>query len=147
MTFSLRELKLDDINQLAKIMKNAFIQEPWKEEWKESDCYKRLEIFYNIPSFLGYTLIDENNKIYGVSLGYIAPLASKQEYTLLEIFVDSNYKENHLGTILMNNLLEKLNETNIDIIHFYTSGNLYKFYSKFGFEKSNNEYIMYKDIK
>ena len=104
MTFSLRKLELEDINHLSKIMKNAFIQEPWKEEWKENDCYKRLEIFYNIPSFLGYTL--------------------------LEIFVDPNYKDNHLGTILMNNLLEKLNDTNIDIIHFYTSGNLYKFYSK-----------------
>ena len=37
-------------------------------------------------------------------------------------------------------------KTSIHMIHFYTSGDLYKFYNKFGINKVNYEYIMSKVI-
>ena len=47
----------------------------------------------------------------------------------------------------MNRLIEEAKEVKIDTIKFYTAGDLYKFYGKFGFKKIENEYLMDLNIK
>ena len=42
----------------------------------------------------------------------------------------------------MNELIKVLKEEGVSKIKFYTSGELYKFYSKFGYYKVNEEYLM-----
>jgi aminoglycoside 6'-N-acetyltransferase I len=146
MNYYIRKLELNDINTLSNIMMKAFKENPWNEEWNVEDCYKRLMVFCNIPNLLSYTLINDINEICGAAIGYFVPLAGKKEYNLQEFFVDPKLKGNHLGTFLMEELLKELKNNKIDIIHFYTSGDLYKFYNKFGFNKVSNEYIMNKSI-
>ncbi len=42
----------------------------------------------------------------------------------------------------MNELIKEAKKNHIDSIKFYTADNLDKFYSKFGFNKIDNEYLM-----
>lgn len=46
----------------------------------------------------------------------------------------------------MNELIKEAKKNHIDSIKFYTTDNLDKFYSKFGFNKINNEYLMERKI-
>lgn len=147
MNYSIRRLEISDINGLAEIMVNAFLNEPWKEIWDAKKCNERLTIFNSISSSLSFTLINENNVICGAAIGYVVPFKNKNEYDLQEFFIDPKLVGNHLGTFLMNELLEELKKANVDTVKFYTAGDLNKFYDKFGFEKLKNEYLMELNIK
>ena len=64
-----------------------------------------------------------------------------------KIFIDLNESKNHLGSLLTNELIKVLKEEEISKIKFYTSDELYKFYSKFGYSNVNEEYLMELKIK
>ena len=147
MNYSIRKLKNSDIKELSKIMKNAFLNELWKEDWDENICFERLSIFSSISSSFSFTLVNENNEICGAAIGYIVPFVNKMEYDLQEFFIDPKLSKNHLGTFLMNELIKEAKIAKIDTIKFYTAGNLYKFYNKFGYKMIENEYLMDLDIK
>lgn len=147
MNYSVRKLKNSDIKELSIIMKAAFLNEPWKEEWNDKVCFKRLNVFCNFSSSFCFTLINENNEICGAAIGYVVPFINKIEYDLQEFFINPKLSKNHLGTFFMNELIKKVKEAKIDTIKFYTSGDLYKFYGKFGFQKIENEYLMDLNIE
>ncbi len=142
MEYTIRELKNEDIEKLSLIMQKAFLNKPWQEQWEKEVCYKRITLFNQIPFAYNLVLIDENENICGASIGYIIPFEKEISFELQEFFVNPNIKNQHLGTKLMNLLLNKLKEKGITKVKFYTSGELYKFYSKFGFKKVEEEYLM-----
>lgn len=142
MNYSIRKLEESDLLTLAKMMKDAFLGAPWKEVWKEEMCLKRLSIFSSISSSYSYTLINEKNEICGAAIGYVVPFVDHFEYNLQEFFIDAKLLKMHLGTFFMNELIKKAKETGIDTIKFYTAGDLYRFYEKFGYKKINDEYLM-----
>lgn len=146
MNYFIRKLEKSDIKPLSKIMMDAFLNEPWNETWNERMCIDRLTIFINISTSLSYTLVNEKNEICGAAIGYVIPFVNKMEYDLQEFFIDPKLTKNHLGSFLMDELLKKVRKTNVDTFKFYTSGNLYKFYSKFGFKKIEDEYLMNMNI-
>lgn len=47
----------------------------------------------------------------------------------------------------MDEILKEAKKANIDKIKFYTAGDLYKFYDKFGYQKIDNEYLMEIKLK
>ena len=146
MNYSIRKLEKNDIKILSKIMKEAIFNTPWNEVWEENKCYERLNIFISISTSFSYTLINENNEICGGAIGYTIPFVNKIEYDLQEFFIDSKLTQKHLGTFFMNELIKKAKKNHIDSIKLYTADNLDKFYSKFGFNKIDNEYLMELNI-
>ena len=142
MNYSFRKMEENDLKSLSRIMKEAFLKDPWDEEWDEEECYERLSIFYHMPRSLGYVLTNENYDVCGGAIGYVSPLGHIKEFTIQEFFVDPKYIGEHLGSLLMESLLKDVRNQNIDLVHFYASGNLDKFYSKFGYKKVENEYLM-----
>ena len=87
-----------------------------------------------------------NNEICGGAIGYTIPFVNKIEYDLQEFFIDSKLTQKHLGTFFMNELIKEAKKNHIDSIKFYTADNLDIFYSKFGFNKIDNEYLMELNI-
>lgn len=147
MNYTVRKLEINDIKELSKIMKRAFLSGPWIEDWSEQSCYDRLNILCNISTSFSFTLINERNEICGAAIGYVIPFVNKKEYDLQELFIDPELSKKHLGTFLMNELLKEAKKANIDKIKFYTAGNLDKFYNKFGYQKIENEYLMEIELK
>ena len=110
-------------------------------------CEKRISIFNSFPTSLNYVLINDENKICAAAIGYTIPFLNDNLYELQEFFIDLNESKNHLGSLLMNELIKVLKEEGVSKIKFYTSGELYKSYSKFGYSKVNEEYLMELKIK
>ena len=52
MSYYLRRLKEEDIKEVALIMKNAFLKEPWIESWDEKVYEKRISIFNSFKTSL-----------------------------------------------------------------------------------------------
>ena len=105
-----------------------------------------MNIFISISTSFSYTLINENNEICGCAIGYTVPFVNKIEYDLQEFFINPKFVKKQLGTFFMNELIKEAKKNHIDSIKFYTTDNLDKFYSKFGFNKINNEYLMERNI-
>lgn len=147
MNYVVRKLEINDIKELSKIMKKAFLSEPWIEDWNEQSCFERLNILCSIPTSFSFTLVNENNEICGAAIGYVIPFVNKNEYDLQEFFIDPELSKKHLGTFLMDEILKEVKKANIDKIKFYTAGDLYKFYDKFGYQKIDNEYLMEIKLK
>lgn len=61
MNYVVRKLEINDIKELSKIMKKAFLSEPWIEDWNEQSCFERLNILCSIPTSFSFTLVNENN--------------------------------------------------------------------------------------
>lgn len=146
MNYTISKLVQNDLKTLSIIMKEAFLNEPWKEIWKEKACLERLTIFSQIPSSFSYTLVNENNEICGAAIGYVIPFVDKIEYDLQDFFIAPQLSKQHLGTFFMNELLKEVKKAKIDTIKFYTAGDLYRFYERFGFKKINDEYLMELEI-
>ncbi len=91
MNCSFRKMEENDLESLSKIMKEAFLKDPWDEEWDEEECHERLSIFYHMHSSLGYVLTNENNDACGGAIGYVSPLGNIKEFTIQEFFVDPKY--------------------------------------------------------
>lgn len=147
MNYVVRKLEINDIKELSKIMKKAFLSKPWIEDWNEQSCFERLNILCSIPTSFSFILVNENNEICGAAIGYVIPFVNKNEYDLQEFFIDPELSKKHLGTFLMDEILKEAKKANIDKIKFYTAGDLYKFYDKFGYQKIDNEYLMEIKLK
>ena len=90
MSYYLRRLKEEDIKEVALIMKNAFLKEPWLECWNKKVCEKRISIFNSFLTSLIYVLINDENKICAAIIGYTIPFLNDNLYELKEFFIDLN---------------------------------------------------------
>lgn len=142
---TIKPLEEKDLNTVSLLMKEAFKSEPWIETWDCKACYTRLKTLFNIETSINYCLI-EDNKICGLAIGFVLPFENIKEYTLMEFFIDTSLKGKHLGQSFLNLVIEELKKQDIKKIHFYTSGTLDKFYSKSGFKKVDDEYLMELDF-
>ena len=132
-------------NTIYRLMMKAFMKEPWKEKWTETQCRNRLyqEIsFRNSACFL----LKAGNKTVGYCGGYLITYQDKIEFQLLDFFVDQDSEIKHLGTSMMELLIKELKKMEAFRIVLSTRGSLDGFYSKFGFEKAE-DYLMSKTIK
>lgn len=145
MILRLRKLENKDLDKLSSIMQESFKNEPWKETWTKEECYNRINAIKTFPTSLGYVLINKNDEIFGLAIGYNIPFLSMNEFHLEEFFVDKKYKDLKLGSTMMNLFLEELKSNNIKRVMLYTSGSLDHFYRKFNFKK-DKEYIMKLDL-
>lgn len=107
MNYVVRKLEINDIKELSKIMKKAFLSEPWIEDWNEQSCFERLNILCSIPTSFSFILVNENNEICGAAIGYVIPFVNKNEYDLQEFFIDPELSKKNLGTFLMDEILKE----------------------------------------
>ncbi len=144
MKTSLKKIEEEDLNALAKIMKESFLEKPWQEHWTIDSCLKRLSILFSMKTFLGYKLM-LGEKVIGASFGYTLPYEEETQFHLVELFLNPIDTKQGYGTEFMNLLLEKWKENKIDRILLSTRGSLSLFYARFGFSFSSDT-IMEKKI-
>ncbi len=145
MEYKIRKTAEGDLPKLAMIMKESFKLPPWNESWESERCLERLSDIFHMPSSVAFTLVDEKDVPLGALLGFLLPRPEGKEATLLECFVDPSYMGKGLGSTLMQGAMLALEESGVRNTMFYTSGTLDSFYSKFGFKRSENCYLMTKE--
>jgi aminoglycoside 6'-N-acetyltransferase I len=146
MNYTIRRFEEKDEQKVAEMMVESFRSEPWRETWTREQCQERIHILTQALSSVSYVLMDEKGDICGAALGYTLPYMDKKEYELQEFFISSRLQHLHIGSFFMKEFLNEIKKEGIDQIRFYTSGNLCNFYSKFGFRKSETDYMMEGEI-
>lgn len=131
----IRDMKLSDLDQVMEIEKEAF-----NEHWKKED------FIYEIQEneFSTMLVYEENNQILGM-IGYYILFDDAQITTLA---VRKKCKGNHLGTNLMEEMIEDCNEKKCSVLSLEVRvGNTpaIQLYKKFGFVEMNIRKGYYED--
>lgn len=132
---------------------DVFSKPPW------NDCFESKEpvihffrAFIELPNFKGYQLYDENNRVIGVSIGFIKPWLKndelRYEYFLDQYCIDHTLQGRGLGAYFMREIEKRLKQENINDIILNTglSSPAYKFYLKLGFQDMKEYGFLSKEL-
>lgn len=143
--FESREMKVEDLKECSKLFLKVFTKEPWFDQWKS---VKTVEIYLaelvNNPVFLGF-VIEEKDKIVGVSFGHTRSWYDGYEYCIDEFLIDDGIQGVGLGTQFMKSIKDGVKAKDINCIFLLTERGIPAevFYKKNGFRIKENSLFMY----
>lgn len=119
---------------------NVFSGDPWYDVFdSRKEVMDFFQAFINLPIFSGFQLFGKNNRLLGISLGFIKPWLRdgklRYEYFLDQFCIDSELQGKGLGQYFMRGIEEKLKAKGINDIILNTglSSPSFRFYEKIGF--------------
>lgn len=138
--------KTDDIPACAKAYINAYIAEPWNEEYESIDVEKYISSYLNSDTKVCYASMD-GDEIKGVALGLIVPSVSAPYLRLEDICIDSTEQRKGYGSAFMELLSIEAAKLGCDSIILGTQKDFpsHHFYLKNGFQEVESV-LFYKDI-
>ena len=93
----LKELCFSDMEMVKELFLSVFSQEPWNDDWSDEeqlDCY--IGDLLGHPRALCFGLFDQE-KLIGLSLGYIRYWYEGTEYRIEELCIARNYQGRGIG--------------------------------------------------
>ncbi|HEL2034616.1 TPA: GNAT family N-acetyltransferase [Streptococcus suis] len=144
----LKELTVADLEMVKQIFLSVFSQEPWNDDWldkEQLDCY--IGDLLGHPRALGFGLFDQE-KLIGLSLGYIRFWYEGTEYRIEEFCISRDYQGQGHGASLLADIEKQLADRKIVHILLQTERNLsaYSFYKKCGFRALEEDVTMVKKV-
>ncbi|HEM4151084.1 GNAT family N-acetyltransferase [Streptococcus suis] len=144
----LKELTVADLEMVKQIFLSVFSQEPWNDDWSDKeqlDCY--IGDLLGHPRALGFGLFDQE-KLIGLSLGYIRFWYEGTEYRIEEFCISRDYQGQGHGARLLADIEKQLADRKIVLILLQTERNLsaYSFYKKCGFLALEEDVTMVKKV-
>ncbi len=147
----IRNVKIEDIKNLATIYKELYDDANIEEFWTIESAENLLMYWFNKQKDLFFVAI-ENNEIIGAIMSGIKPWFDGNRLIDTELFVSKKYQGKHIARQLLITLLTKAKEIyNVNVMEFHTYGNEEEFpqawYNKIGFKKDNELVIMNGNIE
>ncbi|HEL1678748.1 TPA: GNAT family N-acetyltransferase [Streptococcus suis] len=144
----LKELTVADLEMVKQIFLSVFSQEPWNDDWSDKeqlDCY--IGDLLGHPRALGFGLFDQE-KLIGLSLGYIRFWYEGTEYRIEEFCISRDYQGQGHGASLLADIEKQLADRKIVHILLQTERNLsaYSFCKKCGFRALEEDVTMVKKV-
>lgn len=141
---TLRKYTNNNYRFVYQVKKNAYkkyVEECWVD-WVENDQQKYFENFINQVGENAYIILYDNKDI-GF---YNGEVLENGNYEVGNICIVPEYQGKGIGTKLLKGILEKYNDTDIEIQYFKQNpaGALYK---RLGFEESGETNFHYKMIR
>lgn len=144
----LKKLSLEDIDDIKRVILDAFTGEPWNDDWQDPEQFHRyiLDLIDNENS-LSLGLVD-NGKIVAVSLGRIKHWYSGNQYWIDDLGVISDAQGKGYGTSFLTLAEQYLKEHGINKIILLTEREIpaFYFYKKNGFELREKRVVYEKEI-
>jgi len=132
---------------------DVFSRPPWNDVYESKNAViDFFNAFIRLPNFKGYQLMDDNNKVIGVSIGFIKPWMKngelRYEYFLDQLCIDCNQQGRGLGKYFMQEIENKLRIENINdiILNTESSSPAYHFYIKIGFHDMKEYGFLSKEL-
>lgn len=115
----------------------SFSDEPWNEVWQPDWIANRLDWLQSIPTFRGFVAI-ENQQVVGAILGYSKPYKDRNDFEVLEMFVDPDHQGQGIGKALMETLSGYVEQN--AVIHVLTARGTgpEAFYEQSGFKRNDH---------
>ncbi len=127
----IRVVDRNDIDELAKVMGQAYSEEPWNEAWEQGKAVRRVESILCGFEALGLAAV-ENGEIIGGLLGFVDPYADYDMFFVSEIFVAPQWKRKGIGRQLINALEKQLVAKDIHTVELISINDNLEFYKKCG---------------
>ena len=138
---TLRKYTNNDYNFVYQVKKNAYkkyVEECWGA-WIEEDQQKYFENFINQVRENAY-VIQYDNKDIGF---YNGEILENGNYEVGNICIVSEYQGKGIGTKILKDILEKYNDTDIEI-QYFKQNPVGALYERLGFEKSGETNFHYQ---
>ncbi|HEL1618969.1 TPA: GNAT family N-acetyltransferase [Streptococcus suis] len=144
----LKELCFSDMEMVKQLFLSVFSQEPWNDDWSDGeqlDCY--IGDLLEHPRALCFGLFDQE-KLIGLSLGYIRYWYEGTEYRIEELCISPDYQGQGHGASFLADIEKQLADRKIVHILLQTERNLpaYFFYQKYGFRTLEEDVTMVKKV-
>ncbi|WP_105157574.1 GNAT family N-acetyltransferase [Streptococcus suis] len=144
----LKELCFSDMEMVKELFLSVFSQDPWNDDWSDEEQLDRyIGDLLGHPRALGFGLFDQE-KLIGLSLGYIRYWYEGTEYRIEEFCISRDYQGQGLGASFLADIEKQLADRKI--VHFLlqTERNLpaYFFYQKYGFRTLEEDVTMVKKV-
>lgn len=146
----IRNVKLEDIKELAPIYKDLYNDADIGEFWTVENAEKLLGYFYDRQKDL-FFVAEENGKAIGAVMSNLKPWFDGNRLNDTEIFVSQEYQHKHIAKDLYKFHLESAKRIyDCKVIEFHTYGDEDEFpqnwYKRIGFKKDEELIIMSANI-
>jgi len=141
---AIRKFTIDMLNECTDLYMKTYSQPPWNESWDSkdvvSDFYKN---HYANNYFVGFVAM-KDEKIVGVSVGFLKPWIQGMEYYIDDFFVSPDCHRQGIGSKFMTAIKNELIAQNIHAIILNTERGYpaHKFYESLGFEVAEESIIL-----
>ena len=137
----------DTMKDAAKLFVKSFNSPPWNDHWTEESALKRLSAMAHAEKAFGLCMY-ENQRLLGIVLGHIETYDDGAEFLLKEFAVDDESRGSGLGTIMMEELKNRLKEQNVLRIVLVTLSDerTIEFYRRQGFETDPHAVVMKTEL-
>lgn len=145
MRYKFKELELEDLDIL--IDKYIIYYNDEGGKWTYDIAKRRLEQIFLTPDFYGIGLYSESELV-GFAVGWFKDFDNLELFYLEEILVFKEYQNKGFGTKVLQeveSLVKKKGAQKIDLSTTYEDDHQ-RFYSRFGFKRSDFLVPMYKKI-
>ena len=146
---SLIEVDESYLPQMAKLLKDAFGGEPWKEDWSDaaqlSEYMKDISKAYNA---LNYGLLIDG-KLAGMSVGRINHWWEGTNYNIEELCISPSYQRQGVGSEFLELIEQCVRKKGLAGIFLQTDNDkpAYHFYHKNGFQDLDMHISLYKSVR
>ncbi len=141
----IRKITGSDIDQCARLLIDAYNNDPWNNRWTETTAKRYLnELFCNI-NFIGYVCFEENDLV-GAVFAHQRTWWTNDEIYVDEIYIKPDSQGKGYGTKLLCKVEEIAREEKLGGVTLLT--NKYypamDFYKKRGYAQADHVVFMYK---
>lgn len=136
----LRELSINNNEEIKSFFVNIFSKEPWNDDWSNDNqlhSYIKDLIGNSNSLTLGFF---ENNTMVGLSMGHIRHWYSGTEYYIDEFCIKTELQGNGLGSKFLQEVEQFIKTKGIVQIFLHTERRMpaYQFYMKNGYTELND---------
>jgi len=145
--FVFSDLDEDDLLECAELFAESFKQPPWNEAWQIEDAFERLSDFFACPKTIAIKAIHKN-KIAGFFIGNVEVWCADNYFYLKEMCVSHTQLRTGVGSSLMKNLENRLQEAGISRLYLMTERDSTpeRFYTSLGYMVNHELIVMRKKL-
>lgn len=142
-----KEITKEMLQELSMLFIKAFNAPPWNDQWTVETASKRLLDFINTPGFYGLAEYEDKTLV-GMILGRSEQYYNGVSFQILEFCVDNTKQGRGIGKNLLNTMLNKLKEQDVQTVFLLTlrGQSTEGFYEKNGFKTDEAMIMMTKQL-
>ena len=140
----IRKFNIEMLDECVDLYMKTYSQEPWNESWDSRDIVSNFyKNHYANNYFLGFVAI-KDEKIVGVSVGFLKPYIRGMEYYIDDFFVSLDYHRQGIGSKFIEAIKNELISEKIHAIMLNTERGYpsHKFYESVGFKTYEDTVIL-----
>ncbi len=148
MDMNLKELSVNDLEEIKEFFFQVFTKEPWNDDWSDSSqLHAYIMDLTGNPNSLSLGLFLEEELI-GIALGNIKHWYAGTEYCIDELCIKTDQQGKGIGTGFIKLIEEYLKKKGIGSIFLQTERAVpaYEFYKKKGFFELEDHVSFVKDF-